>query len=188
MHTEATTRAAAAQWARCGDNLPGQAARASMRMIAWHRIGLVLLFASGFPPAAASGRADVVLTEARIYTADPGRTMAEALAIKGGQIVFVGRSSDARALAGPTTRVKSLGGRLVLPGLVDAHIHPLDIADLDVCDLDSKPLSLRQISDFVRGCLERYRTPAGGLFVVPTVNLTSGNTHLSEGRWHRDAL
>ena len=115
-----------------------------------HRIGLVLLFASGLPPAAASGPADVVLTEARIYTADPGRTMAEALAIKAGQIVFVGRSSDARALAGPSTRVKSLGGRLVLPGLVDAHIHPLDIADLDVCDLDSKPLSLRHLETLWR--------------------------------------
>ena len=159
-----------------------------MRMIAWHRIGLVLLFASGFPPAAASGPADVVLTEARIYTADPGRTMAEALAIKGGQIVFVGRSSDARALVGPSTRVKSLGGRLVLPGLVDAHIHPLDIADLDVCDLDSKPLSLRQISDFVRGCLERYRSPAGALLVVHQWNYTNGNTPDAEVPTLRAAL
>src|SRR5207302_11025755 len=98
-----------------------------MRMIAWHRIGLVLLFASGFPPAAASGPADVVLTEARIYTADPRRTMAEALASKAAQIVFVGRSSDARALPGPSTRVKALGGRLASPGRTDAHSHPLDI-------------------------------------------------------------
>src|SRR2546429_5495231 len=131
MHTEATSRAAGAEWAPWGEHLPGQTARASMRMIAWHRIGLVPLFASGLPPAAASGPADVVLTDARIYTADPGRTMAEALAVKGGEIVFVGRSSDARAFVGPSTRVKTLLGRREIPGLHDGHNHPLGLPHLE---------------------------------------------------------
>jgi hypothetical protein len=47
----------------------------------------------------------------------------EALALRGGKIVYAG--ADARALVGPGTRVVDLGGRTILPGFIDSHIHPL---------------------------------------------------------------
>jgi len=159
-----------------------------MRMIDWCRAGLLPLLALCPVAMAAGAAADLVVTDARIYTADPGRTMAEALAVKGGKIVFVGRTDDARPFVGPATQVKSLGGRLVLPGLVDAHIHPLDIADLDVCDLDSKPMSLRQLSEFVHACLERYKTPPGELLVVHQWAYSNGNTPDAEVPTLRVAL
>ncbi|GAC1515576.1 MAG: amidohydrolase [Gemmatimonadaceae bacterium] len=75
-----------------------------------------------------AGRAaDLVITHARIYTADETRPVAEALAVRGGRILFVGSASGAAALTGPTTRVVDLPGRTIVPGLIDAHAHMLGL-------------------------------------------------------------
>ena len=70
--------------------------------------------------------------------------MAQALAVTGGRIVYVGTDAGAAAFAGPHTRIEHLQGRMVLPGLVDAHIHPLDIAQFDVCDLKDEARTLQR--------------------------------------------
>ena len=79
--------------------------------------------------------------------------------------------------AGSAQRPKQsgLGGRLVLPGLIDSHIHPIDIVDLDICDLDSKPMPLKELTAFVAQCLARYKTPPGQRLVVHQWNYTAGN-------------
>jgi len=64
---------------------------------------------------------------------------------------------------------------MVLPGLVDAHVHPLDIVDLDVCDLDNRVLTLAELSAFVAGCVTRYAPPPGSRLVVHQWNYTAGN-------------
>ena len=118
------------------------------------------------PLAAARHRpADLVVLDARIYQPG-GAADATALAVTGGRLQYVGDEAGARAYIGDSTRVRRLAWNRVLPGLVDAHLHPLDIAELDVCDLNSRPRSLRQLAAFVRGCLEHYRPPAGGRLVV----------------------
>jgi predicted amidohydrolase YtcJ len=119
--------------------------------------------------------ADLVLTDGRIYTVDASHSSATALAVKNGRVVFVGSSAAARRWIGPATKLEPLGGRLVLPGLVDAHIHPLDIADLDVCDLDSKPVTLKELTAFVSKCLERYATRPGELLAVHGWSYSAGN-------------
>ena len=53
------------------------------------------------------------------------RAPAQALAVRDGKIAGVGNSADIRALAGPATRVIDLGGRTVIPGLIDSHIHAI---------------------------------------------------------------
>jgi predicted amidohydrolase YtcJ len=68
--------------------------------------------------------ADLVLTGGRIFTADPARTWAEALAVRDGRIVAVGGDRDVRPLTGAGTRVIELRGRTVTPGFGDAHVHP----------------------------------------------------------------
>ncbi len=135
---------------------------------------LLALLATSVAVAAATEPADTVLTDARIYTAAGGQ-MAEALAVRHGTIVYAGDTAGALALAGPATKKVSAGGRLVVPGLVDSHIHPLDIVDLDVCDLDSKAKSLRELSAFVGACIKRYHTPAGKWLRVHQWNPTGGN-------------
>ena len=67
--------------------------------------------------------------ETRAGSGEP--EFAEALAIQDGRIVFVGSSKKARTYVGPATRVISLGGRMVMPGIIDGHFHgtrPTDCA------------------------------------------------------------
>ena len=111
--------------------------------------------------SAARDAADFVLTDARIYTADASRHMAEALAVRGGKIIFVGTAAEAAKLVGPKTKVERAGGKLVLPGLVDSHIHPMGIVDFGGCDLQSKARTLAEMATFVRACIERLRVPEG---------------------------
>lgn len=150
----------------------------------WRALSLVfslmMCFQSGALAASAGTHrspvpADVVVTEARIYTADPRRSLAEALAVRAGKLVYVGDAVGARAFIGPATEVKRVGGRLILPGLVDSHIHPTLIVDLDVCDLESRPVSLEELALFVRHCIERYHTPPGEWVSVREWDFMHGN-------------
>jgi predicted amidohydrolase YtcJ len=119
--------------------------------------------------------ADLVIRHAKIYTVDKNHPLAEALAVKDGRLVYVGSAHDVQGYIGAHTHVEDLGGRLVLPGLVDSHIHPLDIADLDVCDLDDRAMSLKDLTKFVSACLTRFQTPPDGALRVYQWNCTSGN-------------
>jgi len=65
----------------------------------------------------------LVLVNGDVYTADPTRPRAQALAIEDGRISAVGDNVAMRALAGPATRIIDAGGRLITPGLVEAHVH-----------------------------------------------------------------
>jgi predicted amidohydrolase YtcJ len=66
--------------------------------------------------------ADMIITGARIYTSDDQQPWAEALAIKGGKIVYVGNASGIASYT--SAKTVDLQGKLVLPGLVDGHSHP----------------------------------------------------------------
>jgi predicted amidohydrolase YtcJ len=68
---------------------------------------------------------DVVLFNGKIWTVNPDQPEAEALAVRGGRIAAVGKSADVKALAGRSTRVIDLGGRRVVPGFHDSHVHLL---------------------------------------------------------------
>jgi hypothetical protein len=68
-------------------------------------------------------QADLILTNGNIYTGDAQRPRAEALAIRGEEIVAVGSTSDVRKMAGTTTRVIDLHGQFLMPGFNDAHVH-----------------------------------------------------------------
>lgn len=125
--------------------------------------------------AAADTKADLVVTDARIYTEDAHHSTAEALAVAGGKIIFVGSAAEAQRFVGANTRTEKLGGRLVLPGLIDSHVHPMDILDLDVCNLQSKAMPLQELSAFVAACLAHYKTPPGKQLIVHQWNYTDGN-------------
>lgn len=84
----------------------------------------VLLPGSVGTPAAGPPRpADLILTGGRLWTADDAQPWAEAVAVRGDRIAFVGPSAGAAALRGPRTRVVDLAGRMVTPGFNDAHLH-----------------------------------------------------------------
>lgn len=139
-------------------------------------LAVTAVAASADPAPAAPAPADFVLTEARIYTADAKRSMAEAAAVRGGRFVYVGTNAGVRPYIGAATRTVSAAGRLVLPGLFDSHVHATSIVDLDVCDLKSQPKSLSEMTVLVHGCIERYRIPEGEWVIVRQWNFSNGNT------------
>jgi predicted amidohydrolase YtcJ len=67
--------------------------------------------------------ADLVLLSAKIWTGDPARPAAEALAVREGRIVAIGGNARIGSLVGPATRVVQGRGRRVVPGLIDSHTH-----------------------------------------------------------------
>ena len=73
--------------------------------------------------AAANSAADTVYTNGRIYTVNEAQPWADAIAIKDGAFLVVGSNEDVEAVRGSDTAVIDLQGQLVLPGLIDVHMH-----------------------------------------------------------------
>ncbi len=89
---------------------------------------LALWMAGGLAASACSGApapppADLIVTNAAVYTVNPQQPRAEAVAIRGGTIAAVGSAEEVGALRGTATQVIDAGGRFVLPGLTDSHVH-----------------------------------------------------------------
>jgi predicted amidohydrolase YtcJ len=87
---------------------------------------LLVFISSGFALRSQPGApaADLVLKNGYIYTVDGRRTVAEALAVRDGRIVYVGDDAGAAPYVGKGSEVIDLGGRMVLPGFFDSHCHP----------------------------------------------------------------
>jgi predicted amidohydrolase YtcJ len=89
-------------------------------------------------PVEESAGADAVYLDGRIYTVDPDRSWAEAVAVADGRIAYVGSSAGARELIGSNTTVVDLGGRMMLPAFQDSHIHPISAGiEASRCDLNN---------------------------------------------------
>ncbi|MCG9758996.1 MULTISPECIES: amidohydrolase [Pseudoalteromonas] len=72
--------------------------------------------------------ADKVFSNAAIYTVTQSKPWAQAMAVKDGEIVYLGDEKGAKSYIGKKTNVYDLAGKMVLPGLHDVHIHPLESA------------------------------------------------------------
>src|SRR3954468_18293952 len=77
--------------------------------------------------AQATSPAELIVTNARIYTVDDARPLAAALAVRDGRVQFIGSEREALTLRGPSTRILDARGNTVLPGIVDAHAHLLNL-------------------------------------------------------------
>lgn len=86
---------------------------------------LLLLLSLAVPGPAAAEAADVILYNGKVFTSDTANLWAEAVAVNGNRIRAVGGNAEVLALAGTGTRLLDLGGRVVIPGLNDAHVHAL---------------------------------------------------------------
>jgi predicted amidohydrolase YtcJ len=84
---------------------------------------LALLALSLGAAAQAPAVADLILVNGKIVTLDPKNQAAEAVAVKDGRILAAGTTAEIRRYAGPATQVLDVKGKLVIPGLIDAHLH-----------------------------------------------------------------
>jgi hypothetical protein len=105
------------------DRQPSGARRAGARLRVLYTALLCALLFVAAGAAQAQSAADTLLLDGKIVRF--GAAPAEALAVRDGRIVALGASRDLRALAGPDTRVVDLGGRTVIPGLIDSDIHAI---------------------------------------------------------------
>ena len=88
-----------------------------------------LLFGQQPPP-------EVIYVNGNIYTLDAARPRVEALGVAGDRIVAVGSNAEVRKLMQPQTKMRDLGGRTVLPGLIDAHCHVASLGSFGLGRID----------------------------------------------------
>jgi len=88
-------------------------------------IGGLASIAASAADKAKDVKADVVYRNGFVYTVDGVRSRAEAFAVKDGKFIAVGSNDDMKAVTGENTKTVDLKGRMVMPGLVDTHIHAL---------------------------------------------------------------
>jgi predicted amidohydrolase YtcJ len=114
---------------------------------------------------------DLVLTGGKVFTADPTRPWAEALASRGDRIVAVGTTAEVRRLAGRATCEIALGGRVVIPGINDAHEHVGGVTPgmaFRTSRSQTPDPTFAQVLDSLRSVAER--APAG-VWLTTTVGL-----------------
>jgi predicted amidohydrolase YtcJ len=126
-------------------------------------LAAILAFAALAAPAAAQS-VDTALVNGKIITLDERSTTAEALAVRDDKIVAVGRSADIRNLAGPTTRVVDLGGRTVIPGLIDSHMHAIRAALFYATEVNW--IGTRSIPEAMARIAETARTARRGQWII----------------------
>src|SRR6185437_8234014 len=140
--------------------------RSNNAIVAAAAVGFAAFLASSV--AASQTFADRVYEHGYLYTVDANDSVRSALAVRGGVIVFVGDDAGARRWIGPRTEVEDLRGRMVMPGLVDGHMHPMAGGySLLGCDLKYERLSMQQVLERIQKCLDasRDREPDGWLQV-----------------------
>jgi predicted amidohydrolase YtcJ len=96
--------------------------------------------------------ADLILTNGHIHAVDAARSHYEAVAVAGARIIAVGSAADVAATRGPRTEVVDLAGRLVLPGFIDAHMHPkstvCEVFEVDLSACTSIDQCVREVARF----------------------------------------
>jgi len=121
------------------------------------------------PVRAATAAADMAYRHGLVYTVDAQDSVQQALAIRAGRIVYVGSDAGLAAYIGPKTMVFDLRGRMLMPGLVDGHMHPLQGGGtLLKCNLNYELLNVTTMQARIQACLDhdRAKEPDAWLEVV----------------------
>lgn len=115
-------------------------------------VTLATLLALAAGAAAAPPRADAIYYGGKVWTGDPAQPAAQAIAVKGHRILYVGSNMGAARYYGPRTTLVDLRGRRVLPGFIDAHMHASSavrlILSVDLYALNSVTDYLDAVAEF----------------------------------------
>jgi predicted amidohydrolase YtcJ len=137
------------------------------------------------PHQAAASPADLVLLDGRIVTVDPRFSTASALAVRGGRFVAVGSDTDIRRHIGAGTRVIEGRGRTIVPGIIDTHVHALDVAAGEAVQPFRNLASVADVQDWIRA--EAARRPRDTWIWTPRTYPTRLREHRFPTRRELDA-
>jgi predicted amidohydrolase YtcJ len=111
--------------------------------------------------------ADLVLKNARVITMDAARPVAALVAVTGDTISYIGGQEELESVVGVGTRVIDCGGRAVLPGFNDAHLHLFSLMR-KLLSIDLSPVSVRSIADIKEKIREKARNTPPGMWLSGT--------------------
>jgi predicted amidohydrolase YtcJ len=123
---------------------------------------VALVFSLVAPVFAATGSADLIVTNGKVLTVDERFSIAQAVAVRDQRIIAVGRNADIEKLAGPSTRRVDVAGRTVIPGLIDNHAHWIRFAEHDELRLDGITSRRQAIEMFT----QRVKSARAGEWIV----------------------
>jgi predicted amidohydrolase YtcJ len=107
-------------------------------MLSFLRTAAALIIPAAIVCAQDSRTAELILRHGAIYTMDAARSWVESVAVANGRIVFAGPDAGVTRLAGPSTKIVELGGRMVLPAFHDSHVHLMEGGvDMSLCNVKS---------------------------------------------------
>lgn len=113
---------------------------------------------------------DLILHHGKVVTVDDKFSVREAIAIHDGRILGVGSNNDILKLKGPGTAVVDLGGKMVIPGLIDSHCHPLSAS---LAEIDHQIPPMESVQDVLDYFAARAKgVPEGDWLILRQVFIT----------------
>jgi predicted amidohydrolase YtcJ len=153
------------------------------------------------PPGPVLHYADTVIVNGKIATVNAGFQFVEALAIRDGRVLAAGSRADVERLAGPATRRIDVGGRTVVPGLIDTHAHlheyALEISESDIAAVEPKfkdatavtveGTSVEQVLEAIKA-VAAGRAPGSWVNIQLAAKAPTGDFWNAVRRQHLDAV
>lgn len=110
---------------------------------------------------------DLILHNARVYTAEPGQPLQQAVAVKNGKVLSVGSDAQVLRLKQSATQVVDLGGKVLMPGFIDSHSHTVKGGlQLRQANLDGQLLPLAELEDRLRQWRQDGKARRGDILSV----------------------
>ncbi|KAK1319109.1 hypothetical protein QJS10_CPB04g00360 [Acorus calamus] len=126
-------------------------------------VAALLHFNPPFLPLRRAPPADLVITNATIHTSDPSLPSAEAMAVRDDRIVGIGSHASIQGFVGRGTRVLDVGGKIVVPGFIDSHVH---LISGDGATARVALRSVRSRDEFIRKVKEALKDAQKGDWIL----------------------
>jgi predicted amidohydrolase YtcJ len=142
---------------------------------------LLLLWALAAP---AQTPPDVIYYNASIIPMSSAHPLVQAVGIRGDRFTAIGSNAEVLASAGPRTQKIDLGGKCVVPGIIETHVHPIGAALSEIDGPVPVVHSIAELKDYIQ--TQDKKLPAGRLIFIPKVYSTRLNDHRYPTRYELD--